>query len=215
MFFFVQFLFVLMTICLLGIAAYTLLRDHLNNDPARTSLLSDPSQNNTPILPFLSPDKMSNLPDPVAKGKAFEKFVVTKFDPKYFEFLEWRGDKFHKGMYPLSNKNPDLEYAFHHKQHHVRFAVECKWRFEFRDDAIKWTDAIQMEHYQSYQSQEQIPVFVVIGVGGTPAQPNELYIVPLDKMHKDQLYLTSRFLQPFSRSTSSSFFLDAYALRLK
>lgn len=210
---YVEILLGLITISILAMAAYSLLRDHLNNNPAR-SFLKDQSFHKTPVLPYLSPGIVETIPVSVSKGKAFEYFVAAKFDRKYFKYLEWRNDKFHKGMYPLSNKHPDLEYEFRHKHHHVRFAVECKWLLEFQDDAIKWTDTKQMDQYFTYGLQEKVLVFVAIGVGGTPDQPDKLYVVPLLKMHKNQLYLTSRFLQPYLRSTNSAFFFDTNLMLL-
>ena len=43
------------------------------------------------------------------KGDDFEKFVVQRFDKKYFTLQEWRSDKYVDGVYAVSNHFPDLE----------------------------------------------------------------------------------------------------------
>lgn len=119
-----------------------------------------------------------------AKGDAFERFVVKNFDKKYFTLQEWRGDKFVDGIYAVSNHFPDLEVIFNFKSKGVRevFAIECKWRRSYFQEAIEWAKDYQLKNYKEYAAKLKISVFVVIGIGGEPEKPQELFIVPLQKM---------------------------------
>lgn len=37
----------------------------------------------------------------------------------------------------------------------------------------------QITHYQEYATEKAMAVFIVLGVGGAPSMPEELYLIPL------------------------------------
>jgi hypothetical protein len=124
-----------------------------------------------------------------AKGDAFEKFVVRNFSRKYFTLQEWRSDKYVDGIYAVSNHFPDLEIIFNFKEKDVNeaFAIECKWRKNYYKNGIEWAQNYQIKNYKEYAEKLNIPVFVVIGVGGEPEEPEELFIVPLQEMKSNTI----------------------------
>lgn len=186
----------------LGYATYILLGEYLENKA-------------TPVLPYINPTTKSSDLDSLAKGDSFEKYVLDCFNETYFPVHEWRSDKYHNGRYPLSNHFPDLLLEL--RVYNVRqlFAVECKWRSEFRNNAIQWARKDQIEHYVKYQRSKKLPVFIVIGVGGSPDKPNNLFAIPLHKIQSDQLYLTEDFLRHYTKKPSSNFYLDTTEMMLK
>lgn len=127
-----------------------------------------------------------------AKGAAFEKYVVQHFSRKYFTLQEWRGDKYVDGIYAVSNHFPDLEVVFDFKAKNIKesFAIECKWRQNFYNNGIEWAKDYQLKNYQDYATKLNIPVFVVIGLGGTPDKPQDVFIVPLAKMNSSTITKT-------------------------
>jgi len=144
-----------------------------------------------------------------AKGDAFEKFVVKNFDPKYFTLQEWRSDKYVDGIYAVSNHFPDLEVIFDFKSKGVNeaFAIECKWRGYYYKNEIKWAENYQINNYKEYAEKLSIPVFVVIGVGGEPKMPEELFIVPLQEMKSNTI--TKSELANYKKDISDTrFFWD-------
>lgn len=159
-------------------------------------------------------DKLSNTtPTNIEKGLDFEKFVVSRFAKKYFTILSWQGDKFHEGYYAESNKDPDLIIEFNLKEVKEKFAVECKYRSGFINDKLEWCTAKQMEHYKQFEAKENKPVFIVIGVGGLPAAPEEMYVVPLQDLHYN--FVTKSYLQRYKRrDTSKQFFYDSNSKKL-
>lgn len=124
-----------------------------------------------------------------AKGDAFEKFVVKNFDREFFTLQEWRSDKYVDGIYPVSNHFPDMEvnFTFRKKNISETFAIECKWRGYYYKNEIKWAENYQINNYKEYAEKLSIPVYVVIGVGGEPEKPNELFIVPLAEMNSNTI----------------------------
>ena len=141
-----------------------------------------------------------------AKGDAFEAFVVTHFKKKYFTLQEWRSDKYVDGNYPVSSHFPDLEVKFEIKSKSVSetFAIECKWRKSFYRNSIEWANDYQVRNYKEYTERVKIPVFIVIGVGGEPGKPDEVFIVPISKI--DNNILTRDELEPYKRKYAADYF---------
>ncbi len=131
-------------------------------------------------------------------GNNFENFIVSKFDKKYFILKEWAGDKYINGIYAETTTNPDLVYCFKCLDVEMHFAVECKYRKEFSNNVLKWAKEHQIKNYVNFQEKNKIPVFVAIGVGGTPELPNDLYLVPLN--HLRSSLISKENLEKFKKS---------------
>lgn len=144
-----------------------------------------------------------------AKGDAFERFVVKRFTPKYFTLQEWRSDKYVDGVYAVSNHFPDLEVCFEYKTKGVResFAIECKWRKNYYKNGIEWAQNYQIRNYKEYAEKLKIPVFVVIGVGGEPDKPQEVFIVPLSNL-KDNVISQTELMKYRKEDAGGHFFWD-------
>ena len=118
-------------------------------------------------------------PDSYAIGHAFEDYIVTLFNKRNFRLLEWRSDKkASNGAYPINNTLPDLEFETKGRNSY-RFAIECKFRKSFYYGGINWASREQISVYKDYQNQNDIQVYVAIGIGGLPTNPEELFITPL------------------------------------
>lgn len=114
------------------------------------------------------------------KGNAFEQYVVKRFDRKFFRIKEWRSDKYIDGIYADSNRYPDLEISFNWKGQQDLFAVECKWRKDFFKGELEWAEKYQLDLYQKFAKTRKLPVFIIIGIGGLPADPKYIYVIPLE-----------------------------------
>lgn len=112
-------------------------------------------------------------------GLDFEKFVVKKFDSKYFKIIAWAGDKFVDGKYAKTNENPDIIFELSLKDVKNKFAVECKFRSNFYKGGVEFSTQAQFERYKSFEEKEGLPVFIGIGVGGTGEKPERIFMVPL------------------------------------
>ncbi len=123
------------------------------------------------------------------KGLAFEKYVTTLLPRQHgFQLVHWRGDKYNKGVYALSSQWPDLEYQYSRENHKYEFAIECKWRSTYYRGQIQLCDDHQLKNYQKFSEDKQIPVYIALGVGGSPDNPAELYIIPLDALSSNIIY---------------------------
>lgn len=123
------------------------------------------------------------LDEDVLKGREFEDYVLALFDVREngdFTLKEWQGDKTLGNVCPESNRYPDFVFSYQQSQF---FAVECKWRERLRANIEKDLFAAdKLAIYQQFANERQMPVLIVLGVGGEPCQPKRLYIIPLKEI---------------------------------
>ncbi len=140
------------------------------------------------------------------KGLDFEKYVVKKFKTKYYKIKEWTSDKYVEGIYAEANLNPDMVVELDYKETKSSFAVECKWRKTLYNNKIEFATNAQLTRYREFSKTRGIPVFAVIGVSGTPGNPNFLYIMPLEKIEGTHISLEQ--LKGHSKLIDKDFFFD-------
>ena len=126
------------------------------------------------------------LTDDVLKGREFEEYVLELFnviDKKEFTLLEWRGDKMIANIKPENNSYPD--FIIRCNNINTEIAIECKWRSVLPRNMKKYllSDS-QYERYEEFSKKRKISVFLFLGVGGDACQPKELYVIPLNTIHK-------------------------------
>jgi len=137
-------------------------------------------------------------------GSEFEAFVVQKFDKEYFNLLEWRSDKITQGIYPKSSSYPDLEFELVTKSARTKLAIECKYRAAPFNGKVEIAKDYQLDNYRDYSQEYMIPVFIILGLGGTPSEPDDLFIIPLNKIKWSSYFMKS--LKPYKRYGKSKFF---------
>jgi hypothetical protein len=139
-------------------------------------------------------------------GNDFEKFIVQKFDKKYFHIKNWAGDKYIEGRYAETTPQPDLLMEFHLKGESYPFSVECKWRKNERNESFEFATNEQLDRYRKYETDHKIPVFVAIGMGGEGSNPKQLFIIPLKRLKYNKITLD--YLKQFEKQIDKEFFFD-------
>lgn len=123
--------------------------------------------------------KSLTMNDEVLKGREFEGYVLELIDVQNNAKLalkEWRGDKSMPGIYPESNSGPDFVFEYDSKP----FAVECKWRSHMPKDIEKeLLPADRMEFFGQFSLDRHMPVYLLLGIGGLPNNPDGLYFTSL------------------------------------
>jgi hypothetical protein len=151
------------------------------------------------------PDKTIKKPIPpssIEKGQKFEDFVLNKFDKNYFSIVKkthpFQGTDSH-----YIESNLDLDFIFRYIPSREKFGVETKFRSDFGSEVVTWSRQDQLERYKQFESEEKIPVYVIIGLGGMPDNPNELFLIPLRRIKSPELSL--QFLSKYNVSSRSNF----------
>ena len=148
------------------------------------------------------------LPEVVLKGREFEDFVLELFDlneTKTYSLLEWRGDKSLGEIRPVSNTYPDFVLEYKEGRRKKKFAIECKWRASIPK---RFTQPLfepeQITHYQEYAVEKAQKVIIILGVGGEPSMPEELYLIPIDAI--SQIQSKPSLLKKFKREIVDKWF---------
>lgn len=140
-------------------------------------------------------------------GEDFEKFIIQKFDKKYFSIKEWAGDKFVNGQFAKTTQYPDILFEFKYKNQRVELSVECKWRSRLYKNGVEFANPEQFKRYKDFQRERAIPVFVVIGLGGKGEKPEYIYVVPLKNITSN--FISIDQLKTYRKKIESDFFFDS------
>lgn len=146
-------------------------------------------------------------------GDDFEKFIVQKFDKKYFTIIEWAGDKYINGTYAKTTPQPDILLEFKLNQKSSQLSVECKWRKNLYKNGVEFAKQEQFERYRNFQMEMEFPVFIAIGIGGKGQSPEHLYIVPLSEIDSNYIHINK--LKNYEKKLNSNFFFDIETKELK
>ena len=123
--------------------------------------------------------KSLTMNDELLKGREFEDYVLEQLNIANNDRLtlkEWRGDKSLPGIYPEGNSAPD--FVFEYDGH--PFAIECKWRNHMPDDISKeLLPPARVAHFIRYSQKNDLPVYLLLGIGGLPTNPDILYFAPI------------------------------------
>lgn len=151
------------------------------------AILATPAKNN------------AEVPD---RGLAFEKFVQSRFNPAQYRLL----DKRSAGLYPLTINDPQLVYQVQH--HHRRFAIECRFRERDYRNKFTWAEQFQLDQYQRFQVKTQMPLFIVIGIGGLPSKPTNVYVIPFNQVCNTTTLELGAFKAYERSNADKGFFFD-------
>jgi len=166
---------------ILGIAGLTVLLIFLNfgiGPFERSKKIVMPIVISTPTSPPVSLPTFPE-PTPMEVGQLFEGHIACLLPKEYYEFLEWRSDKSHNGLHPISNTFPDLHFRrTNTKELRNEFAVECKYRSSLIDGVFEF-DPKQLRNYINFRKEKGIPVFLALGIGDTPEKPEHVFVIPI------------------------------------
>lgn len=144
------------------------------------------------------------------KGVIFEQYVLNLFAPSFFSLYDCtRDNSKHFNRKVESDQNPDITMRYIPKNE--LFSIECKFRSGAYDDKVSWARYDQIINYLSYAAQNKRPVFVVIGLGGRPDNPNRMFCIPIEDAKYPELFISR--LRKYERKPSDKFFWKEGNLR--
>lgn len=146
-------------------------------------------------------------------GEDFEKYIVTKFSQEYFTVKEWAGDKYVDGIFAENTQHPDILLELKTKSATAQVSVECKWRSSAFKGSVRFSYPEQLERYKRYELEKRTPVFIALGLGGKPQEPERLFIIPVKELEKPSLSLKK--LAAFEKEIGTMFFFNAREQALK
>ena len=116
-----------------------------------------------------------NDTDPTHRlGSEFERHILRLLESE-FAIESWMGDGAHtKEEIDFS---PDI--VAKNRATGTILGVECKFRSSHHLGRISWAKEYQLKKYGRFTENADCPLFIVIGLGGTPDTPDYMYSVPL------------------------------------
>ncbi|AEK19322.1 hypothetical protein [Methanococcus maripaludis] len=133
-------------------------------------------------------EEIKKDPTSFEKGTAFELCCLDIFPEKDFDLLEMtHNPDSANGRFVKSDLNPDLQ--FKDKKTGNNFSVECKYRSSLFKGAFSWAkNKAQADRYREYEKENEIPVFIAMGLGGTPEKPEQIFLMPLKEIKYNSLF---------------------------
>lgn len=125
------------------------------------------------------------------KGKDFETYTMDNLFPKEtFDLLHVTPDaETNEKRYVESSRKPDLQ--FRDKKTGKIFYVECKYRSSLFNEKYEWTKSTeQAERYRNIEYLEEIPVYIAMGLMGTPENPKKVFLMPLKDIKYNAMFLS-------------------------
>jgi hypothetical protein len=137
------------------------------------------------------------------KGDDFERFVVDHFNEKYFSIVQWTTDMVRKhNRFVESDFGPDL--VIRYKYTNEIFCVECKFRSRLYKGKLAWSTIKQLGRYRIFENDNEIPFYVVIGLGGKARKPKRMFCIPLNEIKSAAL--SPEFFEKYERNPKKDFF---------
>jgi hypothetical protein len=163
----------------------------------------------------LKPQSLARKKEDFKNGYLFEAYIKNLFNEKNFKLKRWRKSVLLPPDTYISDLcYPDLELIFVRRNHYP-FAVECKYKSNFRaDGTISWASEKNIAVYESFEKKFNMTVFIAIGIGGSPSNPQKLFVTPLANI-KEHPNVSEQQLIKYVRKTDRRFFLDTVNKKLK
>lgn len=108
----------------------------------------------------------------------FEAFAITLFDPLYFRHRRPRPERVLAGSVSEGETGHDLEFEFHYKETHARFAIKCLYFRNGAKNEVHLFPAQGRESFKGFEEEHETPLYFVLGFGGSPDDPRELFLLP-------------------------------------
>lgn len=123
------------------------------------------------------------------KGDFFENFVADQLFITSAYDLIYRTNSYDQNKKRFAEYTLKPDFKFRCKNTGKEFYVEAKYRSGFNsENKIEVISYEQIERFKTYQREENIPVFIVIGYGNTPDNPACISLIPLDELIYLDLY---------------------------
>jgi len=137
-------------------------------------------------------------PATYATGEAFEHYCRKYiFTDSHFELMQ----KTHRFRRSRENYIPsaDPDFRFRDRRNGKIFYVESKYRRSFFKGQVNWCTDKQLGAYR--HCNRDYPVFILLGIGGHPANPSRLSLIPLTQAPYNTLYASQveKFIIPVKR----------------
>ncbi|MBE6518323.1 MAG: hypothetical protein E7Z70_02110 [Thermoplasmata archaeon] len=120
-------------------------------------------------------------------GKEFEDYCTTLFPENFFNIVHYTTGKARTGRLVEDCILPDL--LLRSLDNNKKFWIECKYRTHLDEKGnTSIATKNQINRYMKAQRKEHAPVYILLGIGGTPTNPERLFLYDLKRFQYEQIY---------------------------
>jgi len=149
-----------------------------------------------------------------AKKLDFENYVNGLFKSESFKTKALKREISHGTKNVVGYQSyPDLLVRFTENEKSNMFAVKCKWAPKLLPSQ-SWKSPGKIQKLLLFEQETQMPMFVVLGYGGTPSKPEQMFLAPLKKL--ENCIVKISYLLNFKRpAPDKEFIFDSDRMALK
>ncbi|MCL2295865.1 MAG: hypothetical protein FWC29_02140 [Methanomassiliicoccaceae archaeon] len=123
----------------------------------------------------------------ILKGELFEEFIKNMFNENFFKILNETPSAFDNEAEAEEVMKPDL--YIKERLTDEKFWIECKFRSKTKENgSIEWTDIKHKKIYEKFGKESNSKVFIAIGIGSNPSNPDKIFFLDLDSTPYLTLY---------------------------
>lgn len=125
--------------------------------------------------------------DSFKKGELFESFILQKvFTQDHFTLVH-RTNSYEQNQERYSENTTKPDFKFRCKASGKEFYVEAKYRSKAFMNKVKILNGNQILRFKSLEQEEQIPIFLIVGYQGHPANPDSISVFPFNELKYEEL----------------------------
>ncbi len=128
-------------------------------------------------------------PQEFVMGEEFEQFCLNMFSD-YEYILVRKTHDFETNELRYVEESLFYDFTLRHRETGYEFVIECKYRTNMWEDKLMW--AKSQEQFDRYKKYEALnypgKYYIMMGLGGVPDNPNQIFLVPLSHIQYVGLY---------------------------
>lgn len=147
----------------------------------------------------------------IAQNEDLFKYLLRKLNRRIFH-LEIPNKDENNSEYGLNI--PDLHlFSVTQKENKDKLGIACKWLPKQRKNGIIFSGKIFFAKSKLYERNTHQPIFVFIGIGGEPNQPEKIYLFPLADTESN--FMSTSVLETYEKETDEPIRYDWLNHKLK
>ena len=145
---------------------------------------------------FAAPDEAERVVNDFKMQSVFEAFVITLFDPLLFQHKRPKQERVLAGKGGPAHAAPDLVFEFRQNEQELQFGILCRYYRSVLKNEVQVSPREVLHDLKLLE--QELDLYYVLGFGGTPDDPKELYFIPASEVKGP--YVRKSALRPYSKS---------------
>jgi len=137
--------------------------------------------------PELEKEEISTEKNARDKGIEFETFFLDLFPERDYILLK-RTNKIDPINGAFVKNNLKIDMQFRDCKTRQIFAVKCRYRRGLFMGRFDWDSKYLLSSYREFERDNNVPIFISMGLGGIPEKPERVFFMPLKEIPYSKLY---------------------------